>query len=406
MSPSSSSSSGCGSTQPLTDILPWGSPVLLGSSHGEAAKNASAPKHTSRTVLISDSLSTDARFLLHTLALQFLSSKIGPQNNDADEISGSVLWICCGSPPVTEKQIALQLRKAMQHNLGDDGSSSFGSVSVANIPSELADAALQSEDKDFFHEAYLRRLHGRIVYWLQHGELLTNDNFIEKTKSQTQNTGLPNASRRHSLIIIDGALTLATLFGDNTTQMFISSTSASLKSYTKKLNDDSTKSQATLTNILAVRCTSPDDGGLYNITDLTTIIDSGRTKGQKLRSEYSRLLRPWLGVGSAGVDDTIQIFHIEEQSHHFSLQPQSTAAFLSKSGLYELADAIVDVSPLESGYARDVLGRLSFSTTWNGNGWWGRDEDSAGQGGNYGSICVNYRCDDSGVRIMRLRCSK
>ena len=87
-----------------------------------------------------------------------------------------------------------------------------------------------------------------------------------------------------------------------------------------------------------------------------------------------------------------------------------------KSGLYEIADGIVDVSPLESGYARDVLGRLSFVTTWSGKGWWGLAKGGGGGagGGNgggkkehvdgaYASICVNYRCDDGGVRVMRLR---
>ena len=76
-----------------------------------------------------------------------------------------------------------------------------------------------------------------------------------------------------------------------------------------------------------------------------------------------------------------------------------------------MADGIVDVSPLESGYARDVLGRMSFVTTWSGKGWWGITASSGDNGGSrkeegervYGSICVNYRCDDSGVRVMRLR---
>ena len=84
-----------------------------------------------------------------------------------------------------------------------------------------------------------------------------------------------------------------------------------------------------------------------------------------------------------------------------------------------MADGIADICPLESGYARDVLGRLSFGATWSGQGWWGVNGGGGGGGviprsrnatkkneriaRAYTYICVNYRCDDSGVRVMILR---
>lgn len=422
----SSNNSGGGSTQPLADVLPWGSPIShVAPPPGDSDDTAttSSSKSISRTLLITDSLSTDARFLLHTLALQFLSSKSDTtqESNDSNHtdtaLTGSVLWISCGSPPVTEKQIANGLRKAMQHNLGSfggsdsssgSGPSNLGSVNVVSISSELANAALKFGDTESFsNESYIKRLHKRVVYWMYRRELVSDDKIIEKSKDIENNT-----SRGPSLIILDGISILATLAGDALAQMFVSSVSASLKKYTSSHSN----SAVSVTNLLAIRCTSPDDGGLYNIADLNEFDDpssANRTKGQKLRSEYSRLLRPWLGVGSSGGDNNNQIFHIEEQSHSLSLQTQSTPQLLNKSGWYEIVDAIVDVSPLESGYARDVLGRLSFATTWNGKGWWGMknsmkgaSEDRTSQGGHYGSICINYRCDDSGVRVMRLRSGK
>jgi hypothetical protein len=226
-------------------------------------------------------------------------------------------------------------------------------------------------------------------------------------------------NRGPHLIIIDSATTLATLFGDALTQVFVSSMVASLKKFTNRIRTTikgSEKSEATtiaITNLLAIRCTSPDDGGLLNIADFDDTAENNgghayRRKGEKLRSEYARSLRTWLGMGS-------RMVHLEEQSHLLSLQSLSTPPLLYKSGWYEFADAIVDVSPLESGYARDVLGRLSFTTTWNGMGCWGVSQSHAKRGnpkghvnaqtGHYGSICVNYRCDGSGVRIMRLRSS-
>lgn len=431
----SSPSNSCGgSTQPLADILPWGSPLSAASSQKGDHSATNASHHcTSRTVLITDSLSTDARFLLHTLAIQFLSSKSLAQDPSSSSsnyhLSGSVLWISCGSPPVTEKQIGVSLRKAIQHGLGtsygDSGigssASNLGSVNVVSIPIELADAALQSDSKlDMSHESYLKRLHRRTVHWLQHRELLSDKKILDMTKPQSNKSGEQQTGQGPNLIIIDGVTTLASLFGDALCQMFVSSVHASLKCFTRKSSIDRNESKAltAITNLLAIRCTTPDDGGLYNITDLNESEYSGntnRSKGQKLRSEYSRLLRPWLGVGSTGSVDS-QIFHLEEQSHCLSLQTQSSASLLYKSSWYELADAIVDVSPLESGYARDVLGRLSFATTWGGLGWWGVSHsnmknrgtsfDSNAQGGYYGSNCVNYCIDDGGVKIMRLRSGK
>lgn len=202
-------------------------------------------------------------------------------------------------------------------------------------------------------------------------------------------------------------------------------------------NDDGTTADSAVTttttvvDLLAVRVSSPDDGGLYHVVD-----DGGdeiTSRAERLRSEYARLLRPWLGYGSGafgggpdedGAGGSTSITLMEEQSNYLSLSSDSVPSLLYRSGLYEIADGIVDVSPLESGYARDVLGRLSFVATWNGRGWWGIAGNNTvglarvgggdiGSGnfatkkegivGAYSSICVNYRCDDGGVRVMRLR---
>jgi len=400
------------------------------------------------------------------LALQFLSSRysLSPSSDDAPAISsktmeGAVLWISCA--PVAEKQIMMGLRKGLQHNLGGGGSNnavgpasswmggnkssggmgggpSFGSqggignssgrIHIVSIPLELADAALTSQENEenFSHEAYLKRLHQRVVHWLNHRELSPVQKSQQKQSPQ-ENSGTfgPN------LIIMDNATTLGTLFGDRLAGKFLSSVRSSLRKYTKESSQSksnstassnaSTQTVVTTTNLLAIRASSPDDGGLYQIDD------DGAMKGEKLRSEYARLLRPWLGFGSgmpnnssngAGTD----ILQVEEQSNYLCLSPDSVPSLLHRSGIYEVADGIVDVSPLESGYARDVLGRLSFATTWSGKGWWGIGGRSAGSSasmgglgrsgnaakqdeinGPYSSICVNYRCDDSGVRVMRLR---
>jgi len=250
----------------------------------------------------------------------------------------------------------------------------------------------------------------------------------------------------------------------------------------------------TTTNLLAVRCTSPDDGGLYHLDyddDLDIGSERGRgshapsVKGERLRSDHTTLLRPWWGSGCGGgrggngllggipdgvagttsyslesgtdvsmggtiASPHLTICHLEEQSLNLSLFPSAningvgrpfhapwlsqwhststSTSLLHKTGKYKYSDGIVDVSLLESGYARDILGRISFTSVWGGRGWWGRGDEFGGAGGGgiglgigiggkekqrqdgsgavgeaYASICVNYRCEDGGVRVLRLR---
>ena len=376
-------------------------------------------------------------------------------------MEGAVLWITLS--PLSERQVVMALRKGMQHHLSGGGStsasiathagntmgnsastnSSGGRIHVISVPLELADVAIQhccheeEKQRDFSHESYLRQLHHRICHWLNYRELLSPSQCENNSMQQTDQRGESSSSSSSSmggpnLVIIDNGTMLSTLFGDKLSNAFISSVRATLTRHSRKSStmgaagDYYTNTTINTTNLFTIRTTSPDDGGLYQPSDEDNVM-----KGEKLRSEYSRLLRPWLGMGSGpSAGGETNIVQMEEQSSYLSLSSNSTVpSMVYRCGLYELADGIVDVSPLESGYARDVLGRLSFATTWSGKGWWGGSSSSlsgaanAGVGGSvaggssrggaanimdnvngtYSSICVNYRCDDSGVRVMRLR---
>ncbi|KAL7427825.1 hypothetical protein ACHAXH_002826 [Discostella pseudostelligera] len=470
MSHSSSSA-----TQPLSDILPWGNPLTVVNTGG-ASDIPSRRKSSStvvveddRTLLVTDATSTDGRFLLYTLALKFLSSRYSFYNphrqDDAFDstaasvagdssvrksnttMEGAVLWISCA--PIAERQIMMGLRKALQHNLGGSGGSdvgtsgvgkgssssaahgqggvgksSCGPIHVISIPQELADAVLShhvDDENPFSHEVYLKGLHRRIVHWLKYRELLHLD---RQDQQQIQVLGEHTTKLGPRLIICDNVTTLGSLVGDRLANSFISCVRSSIRKHSKRrsslssLNPTTSGAPAkedctaiTTVNLFVIHASSPDDGGLYNLDGN----DSTSIEGQKLRSEYSRLLRPWLGFGSGksnnnvdGDDRTTSISQLEEQCNYLSLPSDSVPSFLYRNGLYEVADGIVDVSPLQSGFARDVLGRVAFVPTWSGQGWWGK-----GRAGNvsnkedidgaYASLCVNYRCDDSGVRIMRLR---
>jgi len=408
--------------------------------------------------------------------------------------------------------------------------------------------------KEFSHERYLKGLHRRIVHWLYRRELLSVEAASAATaakstrrhptqqqqKNQQQDiyTTTNNTATRHiqshpsssshigpNLVIIDNLSVFSSLFGDVLTHAFLTNVRAALKRHAERtfsevssavIMDDvgfdnhkqdgmstatptnnhtnETITTITTTNLLAVRCTSPDDGGLYHLDyddDLDIGSERGRgshapsVKGERLRSDHTTLLRPWWGSGCGGgrggngllggipdgvagttsyslesgtdvsmggtiASPHLTICHLEEQSLNLSLFPSAningvgrpfhapwlsqwhststSTSLLHKTGKYKYSDGIVDVSLLESGYARDILGRISFTSVWGGRGWWGRGDEFGGAGGGgiglgigiggkekqrqdgsgavgeaYASICVNYRCEDGGVRVLRLR---
>jgi hypothetical protein len=73
--------------------------------------------------------------------------------------------------------------------------------------------------------------------------------------------------------------------------------------------------------------------------------------------------------------------------------------------LVELADGIVDVVPLTSGYSREAHGRLIFSERPGGRGWSDGNTGSSAQAASlaWNKLVINYCIQDNGVRAIRLR---
>ena len=403
------SSSVSTATQSLADILPWGSPASSSEGCSDALSSRTA------TLLVTDSVSADGRFILHALALQYLSTRHSCHGGRPELLlEGSVLWI--SSAPVSEKQLLLCMRKGLQHNLGgsgsrigstngligkaDDnptassGSSTAGRINVISVPLELAGAALESETVDM--EEYTKLLHARVVRWLK--DRCMESSCSSSTSSESKRVA--SRTRGPALLVIDNATALASLLGERLAGCLVASLRGSMARHSavaSKQDSPSGDASISVTNLLAIRATSPDDGGLYQI--------GGALQGDKIRSEHARILRPWLGMGSGISDPTdensrVDVPELEEKSNY------QLSSIAHKWGLYEMADGIVDVSPLESGYARDVLGRLSFLTTHHGRGWWGTKTGKDGKAANVNeTFSINYKCDESGVRTMRLRSS-
>jgi hypothetical protein len=72
--------------------------------------------------------------------------------------------------------------------------------------------------------------------------------------------------------------------------------------------------------------------------------------------------------------------------------------------LVELADGIVDVVPLTSGYSREAHGRLIFSEQPGGRGWSdGNSSSTQATSTPWNKLVINYCIQDNGVRAIRLR---
>ena len=190
---------------PLPDVLPWA--------------DALPPQ---RTVLINDSVGTDGRFLLHTLACQTLRGGGGAGAAGASAPSpssgGRVLWLGC--TPASVKQIASALKKigcdaslTMAATIGSSGRGN-GNISSAKsrrleivpIMLEAATTILSSNEEEEKNEArtsltsgYLQKLYRRIKSWL------------DESSSPQQ----PN------LIVVDDATGLATIFGPRNVEFFL-----------------------------------------------------------------------------------------------------------------------------------------------------------------------------------------
>merc|ERR1719330_1970662 len=86
---------------PLADVLPW----------------SDTPLTDRKTIMICDSTETDGRFLLHTLASQFIKSHPTSEKTHTDGTTAiptsnehnKVIWVSCG--PLTEQLILSGLKK-------------------------------------------------------------------------------------------------------------------------------------------------------------------------------------------------------------------------------------------------------------------------------------------------------
>jgi hypothetical protein len=171
-------------------------------------------------------------------------------------------------------------------------------------------------------------------------------------------------------IVIDDASALATLVGKRLTYCFI----MSLRALANKRRRRTTKSSVSI----MVKCSHDYDMEIQREQDTTSV-----------RAGGSRCHVDWVGAGGGGGRGV---------SSGHDVCPWERA-------LVELADGIVNVEPLASGYSREAHGRLVFCT--KGRGWGPSNNNKMLQTtqdppSSLIPLVLNFTCQDTTVSAIRL----
>lgn len=369
----------------LADALPWGDATVRGG----------------RTILITDSAGTDGRFLLHMLAAQTLASRsrLAPtsaagspdagasptpptagigRRQGAAAASGRVLWLGCTS--ASEGQIASALKKVgcdasvvstaalgRAHAQRSPGRSQR--MEVIPVASDLASKLLASEgEEEIDLVALLKDLYRRVASWMRE-----------------EDGGGPTLDR---LVVVDDASSLSTLFGERPTEFFIRQLRSAVRGG-RGLDGRGG-------GCLAVLCSNDADQDRH-------LSQSAAAAGTH-EVNVTGTRGAWVGAaGDASAEEGARSV--------LSAPPWERA-------LVEIADGIIDVVPLQSGFSLEAHGRLVFTERRGGLGWTDRGQRGAEGGGKgagtrakssttaasgFLTTVVNYCCEENSVKAFRLR---
>ena len=376
---------------PLPDVLPWAD-VLP----------------PNRTVLVNDSVGTDGRFLLHTLASQTLrgssSSSIAGDGSSAAGSSfrraspadssaaasslpssssapgGRVLWLGC--TPATAKQIASALKK-----IGCDAS--LTTAASLAVPSPTATKSRRLEIVPILLEAANEILSDEDE---ENDTAFTNNDYLKKLYKRIKMRLSESSQQQTNLIIVDDATSLATIFGARQAEFFV----RQVRSLILRQGNAS----------MAVLCSTDADQDRY----LTAAAKEGGANVNVAGGGSAK--STWLGAGS-------DVYALEQEYQQI-VGGAGTGSTWERN-LVELADGIVDVMPLQSGFSLEAHGRLVFTERKGGRGWrdatapaaasgrrlpsTARSTSSAAGASAFLTTVVNYCCEENSIKAFRLRSS-
>jgi hypothetical protein len=357
---------------PLEDVLPWTSTTTTSRTSRETANAEETPE---QTILVNDSsIECDGRFLLYLTAAAALnrdngntddnrrstsssrinsSSSSGSNRNSSSTAVGAssssgeqqgitrILWLANGG--WTTQLVAQALKKmscpssAIQQTVGGNSnissSSSSNNTSTATKKKKLIQIrSLTQEIGQVVHELqpnhafcaqdYVQRLYQEIKAWWksQAAQLLSLDSTTTSTSSSNDDSPMLNP-RCTCWLILDDVSALSALVGSRLTYALVMQLQAlSVKSSSQLLS-----SSMMLPFSIMIRC-SLGDPPQAPMMNSTCWVGAGGSKSGG-------------GSGGGGGNDDDDFICWEQ-------------------GLVEIADQVVDVIPMASGYSSNVHGRL------------------------------------------------
>jgi hypothetical protein len=305
-----------------------------------------------RTTLICDSAETDGKFLLYTIAAQCLSSSSKAPSSLNSAVPAS------RSSPITKIASASSQYNIIWINCG------------LKTEAQIS-AAMKKIGCDI-------RTNEKMVHIITL-QVPTDLGGAEYLKQLYQGIHLKTATMSNYVIILDDATLLSTYFGPSLTYTFIQ-----------------------MLQRLIRRSSSDNDAGLVLRASHDLDQEYYLSTNQEQKSVTGNKVLNYIGAGGRGM------LHDSESLSKLELGSQyELEELVWERSLVELADGVIDVVPLSSGFAKDVHGRLVFTSRWGaGLGWRKNDESilsSSTAKNNFSTTLVNFCCSDAGVRAIRLR---
>jgi len=306
-----------------------------------------------RTTLICDSAETDGKFLLYTIAAQCLSSS---------------------KASLSSLTSAVTANRASSNNKSATSSSQYNILWInCGIKTEAQiNAAMKKIGCDL-------RTNEKMVH-IMTVPIPTDSAGAESLKQLYQEIHLKTATMANYVIILDDATLLSTYFGPSLTYIFIQMLQRLIR-------------------------TNPSDNDTGLVLRASHDLDQEHylSTNQEQKSVTGNKVLNYIGAGGKGM------LHDSESLARLELGAQyELEEMVWERALVELADGVIDVVPLSSGFAKDVHGRLVFTSRWGAGLGWRNNDDSTSLSSsttktNFSTTLVNFCCSDAGVRAIRLR---
>lgn len=295
-------------------------------------------------IFITDSIETDGRFLLHTLSVEYLSNSNTALANRSEN-NRKVLWLSCEA--YSGRNILAAIKKISKESMPlitdrsspSSASSDWEFISICDELSTLIFHAEEGLLKNLI-SSFARDLFGKIK------QLLSRD-----LPARLEDENVAISRPPCWLVVIDDVSILRQLLGCHNTLALIQSIRAIIRS----------------------------QGGCLAFRASNT-----------LEREKNSTAKPTQWAGAGGELDA-------------QCRISQDGEIILENILAELADGVVDVLPLPSGFSREAHGRLLLTEVLGAKGWnHGRNLGDSRSNAST-KFMLNYFCDESDVKAIHLR---